>query len=181
MYSGLTEFVKINSTKANFDAIYSHPDPREYFRVLCGLDYVIPDLAKSPFRAILKALRAGGKRHLKIADLGCSYGINSALLRYPLDISRLALRYASREMQQLDSETLATLSLLTLTAGPPPKYSELVRLFAVAVPPQPLSGTYAVPSAPTLMWSNPGSAKPRTGLLAPGPRPRAPLRWSTSR
>jgi hypothetical protein len=109
MYSGLTEFVKINSTKANFDAIYSHPDPREYFRVLCGLDYVIPDLAKTPFRAILNALRSKRKRHLKIADLGCSYGINSALLRYPLDIQRLALRYVSREMQQIDSTSLAEL------------------------------------------------------------------------
>lgn len=109
MDSTLAEFVEINGAKANFDAIYSHPDPREYYRVLGGLDYVIPDLAKTPFRAIIKALRQVRKRRLKIADLGCSYGINAALLRYPLDIQRLASRYTGAQMQQVDSVTLAEL------------------------------------------------------------------------
>jgi hypothetical protein len=109
MHSRTADFSEINTTKANFDAIYTNPDPREYYRVLGGLDYVIPDLAKSPFRAIAKVLRGVRKRRLKIADIGCSYGINAALLRYPLDMQRLASRYVRREMQNIDSGTLAEL------------------------------------------------------------------------
>lgn len=109
MDAGNTKFFEINSTKANFDAIYRYPDPREYFRVLCGLDYVIPELAKMPFHGILRALRAKKKRRLKIADLGCSYGINTALLRYPLDIRRLAMRYVGYEMQHMNPVDLAEL------------------------------------------------------------------------
>lgn len=109
MNSRTANFSEINSTKANFDAIYTNPDPREYYRVLGGLDYVIPDLAKTPFRAIAKALRDIRKQRLKIADIGCSYGINAALLRYPLDIQRLASRYVRREMQSIDPGTLVEL------------------------------------------------------------------------
>jgi hypothetical protein len=103
------DFPGLNSIKANFDAIYSQPDPREYFRVLCGLDYVIPELARVPFAALTAALRRRHGRKLRIADIGCSYGINAALLRYPLDIQRLSGRYAAAEMQALDSRALAGL------------------------------------------------------------------------
>src|SRR4051812_4608633 len=61
------------------------------------------------------------------------------------------------------------LSLLTLTAGPPPKYSELVRLLLVGVPPHPLRGTYAVPSAPTLMCPcRPEQAPPSAAICWSG-------------
>ena len=45
-----------NDIKANFDSIYSRPDPREYYRVLYGLDYVIPDLAKGIFRKAMRGV-----------------------------------------------------------------------------------------------------------------------------
>lgn len=101
------DFSEINNSKADFEHIYHRPDPREYFRVLYGLDYVIPELAKSPLDAIIGALRAERKIRLKIADLGCSYGINAALLRYPLDLSRLAKRYGARALQDIDTGSLA--------------------------------------------------------------------------
>jgi hypothetical protein len=113
------DFSGLNSAKANFDAIYSQPDPREYFRVLGGLDYVIPDLAKIPFRALTAALRQRHGRKLKIADIGCSYGINAALLRYPLDLARLSHRYAAEEIQHLDSTALAGLDRHYFRSWPP--------------------------------------------------------------
>lgn len=103
------DFFQINTSKANFEEIYHQPDPREYYRVLHGLDYVIPELAKTILYAVFGALRQERKRRLKIADLGCSYGINSALLRYPVDINRLAKRYRSREMQELAPAALTEL------------------------------------------------------------------------
>lgn len=103
------EFPTLNSIKANFDAIYVQPDPREYFRVLCGLDYVIPELARVPFSALMSALRRRNGKRLRIADLGCSYGINAALLRYPLEILHLAKRYATIGVHELSSHAIAGL------------------------------------------------------------------------
>jgi SAM-dependent methyltransferase len=80
--------------KACFDDIYVQEDPREYYRVLYGLDYIIPDLARNVFRTTVAALEQQRGRPLKVLDLGCSYGNNAILLRTPLDLARLAQRYA---------------------------------------------------------------------------------------
>jgi SAM-dependent methyltransferase len=103
MELGSVETAIANWGKADFDRIYHAADPREYFRVLCGLDYVIPELAKGIFRSLIDYCGAGGARQLKVLDLGCSYGINSALINYPVDLHRLAQRYASPEMYGLSS------------------------------------------------------------------------------
>jgi SAM-dependent methyltransferase len=80
--------------KANFDSIYEQPDPRAYFRELCGLDYIIPDLAQPVFAAIVSELERLRGRPLRVLDIGCSYGINAALLQFPIDLDRMARRYA---------------------------------------------------------------------------------------
>ncbi|MGH2930446.1 MAG: class I SAM-dependent methyltransferase, partial [Solirubrobacteraceae bacterium] len=102
-------FQALNAHKANFDAIYELPDPREYYRVLCGLDYVIPNLAKDVFRALIRRSAEEHGRPVKVLDLGCSYGINAALIRYPLDLERLAGRYAHPEMHALETGDLIAL------------------------------------------------------------------------
>lgn len=83
--------------KANFDDIYAKTDPCEYYRVLHGLDYIIPDLARPVFRRIVDELTQLRGRPITVLDLGCSYGINAALLRHPIDMDRLAQRY--RDLQ----------------------------------------------------------------------------------
>jgi len=108
--SGTREkFRSINETKANFDNIYARPDPREYYRVLYGLDYIIPDLARPVFRALIAAREAAAGRRVRVIDLGCSYGVNAALTRFPIDLGRLAQRYAGPEMQGLATKTLIEL------------------------------------------------------------------------
>ncbi len=103
------KFKEINKNKANFDEIYIQGDPREYFRVLYGLDYVIPDLAKIVFRQIVQALSSAKKRPIKVLDVGCSYGINAAFLKFPLDIDRLGSRYRDLECAALSSDALINL------------------------------------------------------------------------
>src|SRR3954454_9658623 len=81
---------------------------------------------------------------------------------------------------------VAPLSSLTLSEGRPPKYSELVRLLMVGTPPQPLSGSSAVPSGATRTWPCSAEQAPPNGspgLLAgvfatgtPGPKVRPPSR-----
>ena len=95
-----------NAAKASFDDIYVRPDPRDYFAVLGSLDYSIPDLGQPIFRQIASAWRATTGRSATILDLGSSYGINSALFRYPLTFGMLTRRYALREMMTVSSAEL---------------------------------------------------------------------------
>lgn len=98
-----------NSAKACFDSIYSHPDPREYYRVLGGLNYVIPDLAKGIFRNLISALEDLKGRPIKVLDLGCSYGNNAALIRFPLDFARLQQRYLDLQNAEISTRELIAL------------------------------------------------------------------------
>jgi hypothetical protein len=103
-------FDAINDGKANFEAIYNRPDPRDYFRVLGGLGYAIPDLAKTVIRSLILAVgKYADERPLKVLDIGCSYGINAALQKYPIDLQRLAYRYTAKEMQDVDCAALGPL------------------------------------------------------------------------
>jgi hypothetical protein len=103
-------FEAINDGKANFESIYNRPDPREYFRVLGGLGYAIPDLAKSVIGSLIAAAgKHAAQRPLKVLDIGCSYGINAALQKYPIDLQRLANRYTAKEMQHVHCADLGPL------------------------------------------------------------------------
>ena len=107
-----------SSGKADFDDIYRESDPREYFRVLCGLDYVIPDLAKIPFRSIINARSASQTEPVKVLDVGCSYGINSALVQYPFAIDDLTGRYSCPHMYGVASDRLKELDRNYFAAWP---------------------------------------------------------------
>lgn len=98
-----------NKDKACFDSIYTEPDPREYYRVLGGLNYVIPDLAKDIFRKLIAALEQLRGRPIKVLDLGCSYGNNAALIRYPLDFARLQQRYVDLQISNVSTPELISL------------------------------------------------------------------------
>lgn len=104
-------FELLNRDKANFDRIYELPDPREYLRVLGGLDYVIPDLAKGILRSLIARCARTRGRRVKVLDLGCSYGINAALVRFPLDMQRMAHRYNNASMHGLSPAQLLKLDM----------------------------------------------------------------------
>lgn len=102
-------FLKINQKKADFDAIYTQPDPRRYFTVLGSLDYRIPDLAAPVVRQLTAALGALRGAPPTILDVGCSYGVNAAVNRHPLSFADLHGRYARREMAALTPDELRVL------------------------------------------------------------------------
>lgn len=85
-----------NDAKANFDQIYNRPDPRLYYRTLGALDYRIPTEARPIFRKVMRAMERG---KLSIVDIGCSYGVNAAMIQYDLDFSDLVARYREPEMK----------------------------------------------------------------------------------
>jgi len=85
-----TAYAEINRAKAKFDDIYTKPDPFAYFNVLGDLDYQITGQARPVFQELIARLcQRRGKERIKLLDLGCSYGINAAMLKYDVTLNDL--------------------------------------------------------------------------------------------
>ncbi|MBP2239034.1 SAM-dependent methyltransferase [Sinorhizobium kostiense] len=84
----------IQQAKHDFSGAYNRKWPHAYFRAHLALDYIIPDRAKPIFERIFADYRRVRKKtRLKIIDVGCSYGVNAALLRADLDLDDLYAAY----------------------------------------------------------------------------------------
>ena len=105
--SGDERFSRANAIKADFGDIYRAKDPRGYFGVLGGLGYVIPELAGPTLLQLADFLIRSKGRPITILDIGCSYGILSAVMRCGLGIDELRNRYAKLPLQALSSDGLA--------------------------------------------------------------------------
>lgn len=80
--------------KVEMHGIYDQIEPTAYFTTLCKLDYSIPQAAKPMFSRIIEARRRlTGSRRLKLVDIGCSYGVNAALLKHGLSMQELYRLY----------------------------------------------------------------------------------------
>jgi hypothetical protein len=80
--------------KVVLDHVYNQDRPAAYYRAIDELDYHLPQQAKPLFAGILDMLRrARGRDALKIVDLGCSYGVNAALLKWGFDLEQLFEHY----------------------------------------------------------------------------------------
>lgn len=85
--------------KVTLDHIYNHPDPREYFRTLRQLDYCVPQQAKPYFAKLIEEYcEKQGVPVPKVLDIGCSYGINAALLKYDVTMDALYARYCDEHL-----------------------------------------------------------------------------------
>ena len=78
-----------NEAKASMDHIYDQRDPRAYFRELKTHGYSIPDQAKPVFTCLIDRLRERRSGLVRVLDLGCSYGVNAALLKHDLSMEKL--------------------------------------------------------------------------------------------
>ena len=89
--------------KVTLDRIYVQPDPRAYFTTLREFDYGIPQLAKPYFTKFIQEYREHtGVVVPTVLDLGCSYGINAALLRCEATIDELYEHYGSSAPDDLE-------------------------------------------------------------------------------
>jgi SAM-dependent methyltransferase len=105
-HSAKLAFAALNDGKANFDDIYVSADPRRYFSVLGQLDYIIPHLAQPVFGQLIQARAEQQDEPVTVLDLGCSYGVNGALMKYALGYDAIRERYVSPHLQSLKSEEL---------------------------------------------------------------------------
>ncbi len=82
MFYGTGQSPDLGGDKHSFAPTYNLKWPNRYLNAHRALDYVIPQNAKFVFeRLITECMRKRGKKYLKVVDIGCSYGINAALLK----------------------------------------------------------------------------------------------------
>jgi carnitine O-acetyltransferase len=68
---------------------------------------MIPQLAKPVFDEVIAACRRmRGRGRLKLIDVGCSYGVNAALLKHRMDMARLYGLYTDRSAEGLARDGL---------------------------------------------------------------------------
>ena len=75
--------------KKKFTDIYMQKFPDDYFEEMKRLHYRIPDKTKILYLSLAKQLYKKLSRPINILDIGSSYGINSALMKYDLEMSDL--------------------------------------------------------------------------------------------
>jgi hypothetical protein len=97
------DFQDINEAKANMDHIYNQRDPRAYFRELKKLNYSIPDTALPIFRKIIEQVRQEEGDTVHVLDLGCSYGVNAALLKHDLSMDELYTHWGQTDLAVADA------------------------------------------------------------------------------
>ncbi|TDD94623.1 class I SAM-dependent methyltransferase [Actinomadura rubrisoli] len=92
--------MRVDTTgKISLDHIYTQPDPRAYFRTLRELGYIIPELAKPHFTGLINEYREVLRVPVPtVLDIGCSYGINAALVKYGASMADLYDRYSGRDV-----------------------------------------------------------------------------------
>lgn len=93
--------------KIDLSGVYGQADPRSYYQTLVTLEYRIPESASSLFGRILGALRATREQNsATILDVGCSYGVNSALLKHGYGLSELFNLYNRQATAGLSHQQL---------------------------------------------------------------------------
>jgi hypothetical protein len=75
--------------KKKFTDIYTQKFPDDYLEEMKRLHYRIPDKTKILYLSLAKQLYKKLSRPINILDIGSSYGINSALMKYDLEMSDL--------------------------------------------------------------------------------------------
>ena len=100
-------FEEINEAKATMDHIYNQHDPRAYFRELTKLEYAIPGRAKPIFQKLIRHLQTRRDDMVSVLDLGCSYGVNAALLKHDLSMADLAEHWGQNKLEDATSEEVA--------------------------------------------------------------------------
>ncbi len=70
---------------------------------------MIPDVAEPIIRQLIDARARLHGDPSTVLDIGCSYGINAAIHRFPVNFASLRQRYARREMMEPDAQELIRL------------------------------------------------------------------------
>ena len=102
-----TRYDESNHAKASFDEAYIAPTPHRYLAKMAAIDYRLAE-RMHPFLSAVVDASSPAKAPLRVLDVGCSYGISSALLKTDCSYGALSAFYrddASREYDVCVRET----------------------------------------------------------------------------
>jgi hypothetical protein len=113
--------LRVDTTgKISLDHIYTQPDPRAYFSTLRDLDYNIPELAKPHFQRLIAEYREARRVPVPtVLDIGCSYGINAALVKHGATMAELYDRYSGRDAHRRTRTALLNRDRELVRSGEP--------------------------------------------------------------
>jgi len=88
----MKSYRSLNEVKASFDEVYGSPTPHAYFNEMHSLEYAIGQEARPYFLALVNWMRRklGLQQTIRMLDLGCSYGVGSALVKYGFSFGEIA-------------------------------------------------------------------------------------------
>lgn len=90
-----------NSGKADFLETYNKTTPISYYNTMRAHQYQISQTSKATTEAILNdVIEASGGRPINVLDLGCSYGVNAAVLKYNIDLEPIHFMLARIRRQR---------------------------------------------------------------------------------
>lgn len=87
-----------NEAKASFDEVYSSPTPHAYVALMAQNGYEIGEQARPYCAAAAELLREhnGDAWPVQMLDVGCSYGIGSAFVKYGCSFDEIVAFFAAR-------------------------------------------------------------------------------------
>lgn len=87
-----------NEAKANFDNVYTAPTPHAYIATMASKGYEIGEQARPYCTAAAELLRErnGEAWPVQMLDVGCSYGVGSAFIKYGCSFDEMVAFYAAR-------------------------------------------------------------------------------------
>ncbi|QND44266.1 class I SAM-dependent methyltransferase (plasmid) [Rhizobium lusitanum] len=99
-------YEKENQIKADFDDVYNRAMPAAYYRRMRDVSYSIPEHAVPFFVSLLDRRKHLGRNRgpSRVLDIGCSYGVLAALLKYQLSLDSLYSHYGSYDHQLLSRD-----------------------------------------------------------------------------
>jgi len=88
----MKSYRSLNEVKARFDEVYCSPTPHAYFNEMHSLEYAIGQEARPYFQALVSWMRRklGAQQTVRMLDLGCSYGVGAALVKYGFSFGEIA-------------------------------------------------------------------------------------------
>lgn len=94
-----TTYRECNSAKASFDTAYAAPTPHQYLSQMAAVDY---SMAKQmhPFLCAAVDASSDDASSARVLDIGCSYGMSSALLKTDYGFGDLIEFYAGDVSEQ---------------------------------------------------------------------------------
>lgn len=96
--SHATNYAATNEAKASFDDLYTAPTPHAYMTEMARIGYEIGEQARPYCAAAAELLRErnGDAWPVQMLDVGCSYGVGSALVKYGCSFDEVKAFFSSR-------------------------------------------------------------------------------------